>query len=133
MVDYIKYTAETANNWSRTWSETQKQKPWAIKRLSDSSTISQMQSKLWLIVELKKLNLYFKKVALIGGWYAQYITPLLIDNLNVEVIHNYDIDTDAQLISYKLIIDIFTIFRIIFKKTTINFIFLFFSPPTRHS
>jgi len=101
MVDYIKYTVETANNWSRAWSETQKQKPWAMKRLSDSSTISQMQSKLWLIVELKKLNLYFKKVALIGGWYAQYITPLLIDNLNVDIIHNYDIDTDAQLISYK--------------------------------
>ncbi len=101
MVDYIKYTAETANNWSRAWSETQKQKPWAMKRLLDSSTISQMQSKLWLITELKKLNLYFKKVALIGGWYAQYITPLLIDNLNVEIIHNYDIDTDAQLISYK--------------------------------
>ena len=90
MVDYIKYTAETANNWSRAWSETQKQKPWAMKRLSDSSTISQMQSKLWVITELKKLNLYFKKVALIGGWYAQYITPLLIDNLNVDIIHNYD-------------------------------------------
>jgi hypothetical protein len=39
--------------------------------------------------------------SLIGGWFAQYITPILIDNLNVDVVHNYDIDKDAQLISYK--------------------------------
>jgi hypothetical protein len=69
--------------------------------LEDSSTISQLQSKLWIATELEKLNLYYKKVALIGGWFAQYITPILIDNLNVDVVHNYDIDKDAQLISYK--------------------------------
>jgi hypothetical protein len=101
MVNYIKYTPEVANNWSRTWSETQKQLPWAFQRLLDSSTKSQLQSKMWLIEELEKLNLYYKKVALIGGWFAQYITPLLIDNLNVDIVHNYDIDKDAQIISYK--------------------------------
>jgi hypothetical protein len=101
MVDYIKYNCLTANNWSRAWSETIKERPWAIKRLEDSSTISQLQSKLWIATELEKLNLYYKKVALIGGWFAQYITPILIDNLNVDVVHNYDIDKDAQLISYK--------------------------------
>jgi hypothetical protein len=101
MVNYIKYTPDVANNWSRAWSETEKQRPWAYQRLSDSSTISQLQSKLWIASELEKLNLHFKKVAIIGGWFAQYITPLLIDNLNVDIVHNYDIDKDAQIISYK--------------------------------
>jgi len=101
MVEYIKYTTDVANNWSRAWSETEKQRPWAYQRLLDSSTKSQLQSKLWLANELEKLNLHFKKVALIGGWFAQYITPLLIDNFNVNSVHNYDIDKDAQIISYK--------------------------------
>ena len=56
MVDYIKYNCLTANNWSRAWSETIKERPWAIKRLEDSSTISQLQSKLWIATELGKLN-----------------------------------------------------------------------------
>ena len=51
MVEYIKYTPETANNWSRAWSETKKQRPWAFRRLLDSSTTSQMQSKLWIATE----------------------------------------------------------------------------------
>ena len=101
MVDHIKYTPETANNWSRAWSETQKQRPWAFKRLLDSSTTSQIESKLWLASELSKLDLKCKKVAIIGGWFAQYITSLLIENLNVDFVRNYDIDKDAQLISYK--------------------------------
>ena len=101
MVDHIKYTPETANNWSRAWSETQKQRPWAFRRLLDSSTTSQMESKLWLASELSKLDLKYKKVAIIGGWFAQYLTSLLIENLNVDFVHNYDIDKDAQLISYK--------------------------------
>lgn len=101
MVDHIKYTPKTANNWSRAWSETQKQRPWAFKRLLDSSTTSQMESKLWLASELSKLDLKYKKVAIIGGWFAQYLTPLLIENLNVDFVHNYDIDKDAKIISYK--------------------------------
>ena len=101
MVEYIKYTPELSNNWSRAWSETQKQRPWQSKRLLDSATTSQLQGKLWLINELQKLDLKFTKVCLVGGWFAQLITPLLFDNFKVDIIHNYDIDEDAQLISYK--------------------------------
>ena len=101
MVKYIKYTPELSNNWSRAWSETQKQRPWQFKRLTNSSTTSQLQGKLWLINELQKLDLKFTKVCLIGGWFAQFITPLLFDNFKVDIIHNYDIDEDAQKISYK--------------------------------
>ena len=101
MVEYIKYTPELSNNWSRAWSETQKQRPWQSKRLLNSATTSQLQGKLWLINELQKLDLKFTKVCLVGGWFAQLITPLLFDNFKVDIIHNYDIDEDAQLISYK--------------------------------
>ena len=101
MVKYIKYTPELSNNWSRAWTETQKQRPWQFKRLTNSSTTSQLQGKLWLINELQKLDLKFTKVCLIGGWFAQFITPLLFDNFKVNIIHNYDIDEDAQKISYK--------------------------------
>ena len=101
MVKYIKYTPELSNNWSRAWTETQKQRPWQFKRLTNSSTTSQLQGKLWLINELQTLDLKFTKVCLIGGWFAQFITPLLFDNFKVDIIHNYDIDEDAQKISYK--------------------------------
>ena len=101
MVKYIKYTPELSNNWSRAWTETQKQRPWQFKRLTNSSTTSQLQGKLWLINELQKLDLKFTKVCLIGGWIAQFITPLIFDNFKVDIIHNYDIDEDAQKISYK--------------------------------
>ena len=101
MVEYIKYTPELSNNWSRAWTETQKQRPWQFKRLTNSSTTSQLQGKLWLINELQKLDLKFTKVCLIGGWFAQFITPLIFDNFKVDIIHNYDIDEDAQKISYK--------------------------------
>ena len=101
MVEYIKYTPELSGNWSRAWSETQKQRPWQSRRLLDSATTSQLQGKLWLINELQKLDLKFTKVCLVGGWFAQLITPLLFDNFKVDIIHNYDIDEDAQLISYK--------------------------------
>ena len=101
MVKYIKYTPELSNNWSRAWTETQKQRPWQFKRLTNSSTTSQLQGKLWLINELQKLDLKFTKGCLIGGWFAQFITPLIFDNFKVDIIHNYDIDEDAQKISYK--------------------------------
>ena len=101
MVEYIKYTPKLSNNWSKAWSETQKQRPWQSRRLLDSSTTSQLQGKLWLVNELQKLDLKFSKVCLVGGWFAQFITPLMIDNFNVEFIHNWEIDEDAQKISYK--------------------------------
>jgi hypothetical protein len=101
MVEYIKYTPELSGNWSRAWSETQKQRPWQSRRLLDSATTSQLQGKLWLVNELKKLDLKFSNVCIVGGWFAQLITPLMFDNFNINFIHNYEIDIDAKQISYK--------------------------------
>ena len=101
MVEYIKYTPELSGNWSRAWSETQKQRPWQSRRLLDSATTSQLQGKLWLVNELEKLDLKFSNVCLVGGWFAQLITPLMFDNFDINFIHNCDIDPDSKQISYK--------------------------------
>jgi hypothetical protein len=69
--------------------------------LLDSSTTSQLQGKLWLVNELQKLDLKFSNVCIIGGWFAQFITPLMFDNFDINFIHNWDIDQDAKQISYK--------------------------------
>ena len=101
MVEYLKFTPEMSNNWFRTWTETQKQRPWAYKRLLDASTQSQMESKLWLATELININIKPKNVALLGGWFAHIITSLLIDELNVNSVTNFEIDDDAHFISFK--------------------------------
>lgn len=100
-MDYIKYTPATANNWSRAQAEVATQRPWAIDRIKNSMTTSQMESKLYLGTELQKIGVRFKNVSVIGGWYCHYLCSVLIDSLDCEFIANYEIDKDAQLISYK--------------------------------
>lgn len=101
MVEYLKFTPETSNNWFRAWVEIQKQKPWLMRRLLDASTESQIESKLWLATEIKNLNLQPKNCVLLGGWFAHIITSLLIDELGVEFVMNYEIDRDVQYASFK--------------------------------
>lgn len=100
-MDYIKFTPEMSNNWSRAFSETIKQKPWAIERIKNSMTASQLESKLYLGTELKKIGSGWSNVAVIGGWYCHFLSTVLIDNLDCKFVCNYEIDKDAQLISYK--------------------------------
>ena len=40
MVEYLKFTPKTANNWARAWQETQRERPWAFPRVIDSFTES---------------------------------------------------------------------------------------------
>ena len=103
MVNYIRYTSEVATDWKQTAADVKKDYPHCFRRTLDCSTSSQLQSKLWVITSL--LNLSFDiespRVALVGGWYANYIVPLLIDELNASLVHNFEIDEDAKDISYK--------------------------------
>lgn len=101
MVEHIKYNPDLANDWWKTWSNVLKEKPYIFERLGHASTKSQLQSKLWIVNELINLNLKPSKVAILGGWYANYITPLLIEELNVSEVHNYEIDKDALEVSEK--------------------------------
>ena len=101
MVDYIKYTPEMANNWSRAYIETHRERPWAFQRLVDASTTSQLESKFWLTEELSNVNESPKSAVLLGGWFAHVITSLLLDYTSVEKVTNFEIDEDAHFISYK--------------------------------
>lgn len=90
-----------SNNWSRAFSETMKQKPWARERIKNSMTASQLESKLYLGTELEKIGKSWSNVAVIGGWYCHFLSAVLIDHLDCKFVCNYEIDKDAQLISYK--------------------------------
>ena len=101
MVGHIIYTLETTNNWTSAHKQCEKERPWAYPRLMDSFTSSQLEGKLWLGSEMQKLEIKPNKVALLAGWYAHYMTAILIDNLGAELVTNFEIDEDAHYISFK--------------------------------
>ena len=102
MVDHIKFTTEIAEDWKSVLSLLHHDEyNHCIKRIRDASSTSQLQSKLWLVSEIVNLNIDVEKVALLAGWYANFITPLLIDELGVKYILNLDSDPDVKTISYK--------------------------------
>jgi len=103
MVNYIQYTPELANDWKQASADVRKNYPHQFRRTLDASTASQLESKLWVVDELLKLPDTIKhlRVALLGGWFANFITPLLIDELYVSTVFNYEIDNDVKEISYK--------------------------------
>ena len=101
MVDHIPYNPLTANNWTRAYLETQRERPWAFGRLVESMNASQVEGKLWLGNELINLNVVPEHVALLAGWYAHYITAILVDNVGAKYVTNFEIDHDAHFISFK--------------------------------
>ena len=96
-MEYLKFTPELAHDWKNALSSSE---PYLLKRALDSMNQSQLESKLWIIQELIKLEIKPKVVALLAGWHSQYIIPLLIE-YGVEFIYNFEIDRDAKDISYK--------------------------------
>ena len=72
------------------------------KRVFDSMNASQLESKIWLVETLEKFDVQPKRVALLAGWFAQYIVPLMFDTFpKCEWIENFEIDHDVSPISYK--------------------------------
>ena len=96
-MEYLKFTPELANDWKNALSSPE---PYLLKRVLDSMNQSQLESKLWIIQELIKLEIKPKRVAILAGWYSQYIVPLLIEH-GIEFVYNFEIDRDAKDISYK--------------------------------
>tara|TARA_Y100001938_G_scaffold150523_1_gene241850 strand:- start:10006 stop:10662 length:657 start_codon:yes stop_codon:yes gene_type:complete len=104
MVDYLRFTPELCYDWKQAVVDVERYYPHQMKRTLDASIPSQLESKLWIVDELKKIEDCFDfqpNIALIGGWFANYLTPLLIDNLNACKVVNHEIDNDAKDISYK--------------------------------
>ena len=98
-MEYLKFTPNLANDWKNALSTSES---YVFKRVMDSMNESQLESKLWLVQELVKLNIKPKRVAILAGWFAQYIVSLLYDNFeSIECIKNFEIDQDVKDISYK--------------------------------
>jgi len=63
--------------------------------LNDFLSKGQVNSKLWLITELKKIidnkSLEIKNIAIYGCWYS-FLAPLLLNEFNLESVRGFDID-----------------------------------------
>ena len=85
-MEYLKYTPEMAKDWKNAINASE---GYLRKRVADSMNESQLVSKLWLVEELSNLNVKPVNISLLAGWFAQYIVPLLYDNIkSIEWIEN---------------------------------------------
>ena len=98
-MDYLKFTPELAHDWKNAISATESES-YLLKRVTDSMNRSQLESKLWVVRELSELMLFPKSVVILGGWYANFMAPLLFQH-GVSYITNFDLDPDVKRISYK--------------------------------
>ena len=98
-MEYLKYTPEMAKDWKNAINASE---GYLRKRVLDSMNESQLVSKLWLVEELSNLNVKPVNISLLAGWFAQYIVPLLYDNIeSVEWIENFEMDRDIKRVAYK--------------------------------
>jgi len=102
----LQFTPELANDWKNAMlasSElTSGNYHYVTRRVLDSMNASQLESKLWLVETLEKFDVQPKRVALLAGWFAQYIVPLMFDTFpECEWIENFEIDHDVSPLSYK--------------------------------
>jgi hypothetical protein len=59
---------------------------------NDCFSRGQLQSKLWLVHELKKCNVDLGTVFLCAGWYATLATMLFESNIKLDNVRSFDID-----------------------------------------
>ena len=98
-MEYLKYTPEMARDWKNAINASE---GYLRKRVLDSMNESQLVSKMWLVEELSNLNVKPVNISLLAGWFAQYIVPLLYDNIeSIEWIENFEMDRDIKLVAYK--------------------------------
>lgn len=69
--------------------------------VTDSLSRGQIESKLWVIDELKKLNLNLGTVFLCAGWYGILATLMFENKLKVDKIRSFDIDKSVLDIAEK--------------------------------
>ena len=65
----------------------------------DCFSRGQLQSKKWLVDELKKLDLDLGVVFLCAGWYATLATMMFEKNLNIKNLYSFDIDPSCEKIA----------------------------------
>lgn len=67
-----------------------------IKIDKDCFSRGQLQSKIWLIQELKKCNVDLGTVYLCAGWYATLAVMLFESGIQIDKIRSFDIDPTCQ-------------------------------------
>ena len=98
-MEYLKYTPDMAKDWKNAINASE---GYLRKRVADSMNESQLISKMWLVEELSNLNVKPVNISLLAGWFAQYIVPLLYDNIeSIEWIENFEMDRDIKRVAYK--------------------------------
>jgi len=98
-MEYLKYTPDMAKDWKNAINASE---GYLRKRVADSMNESQLVSKMWLVEELSNLNVKPVNISLLAGWFAQYIVPLLYDNIeSIEWIENFEMDRDIKQVAYK--------------------------------
>jgi len=98
-MEYLKYTPDMAKDWKNAINASE---GYLRKRVADSMNESQLISKMWLVEELSNLNVKPVNISLLAGWFAQYIVPLLYDNIeSIEWIENFEMDRDIKQVAYK--------------------------------
>jgi hypothetical protein len=70
-----------------------------IEQLMDLSSRGQVQSKIWLANELKKVKTDFNMVYFLAGWFGQLRFYLDVAGINYDKLRNIDIDSNACKIS----------------------------------
>ena len=107
---HLQFTPELANDWKNAMFAGMMSSSelstgnyqYLLQRVLDSMNASQLESKLWLVETLEKFDVQPKRVALLAGWVAQYIVPLMFDTFpECEWIENFEIDHDVSPLSYK--------------------------------
>ena len=107
---HLQFTPDLANDWKNAMFAgmlssdelTTGNHQYLLQRVLDSMNASQLESKMWLVQTLVELKIKPKRVALLAGWFGQYIVPLMFDTFKTcEWIENFEIDYDVAPISYK--------------------------------
>ena len=70
-----------------------------VEYQTDCFSRGQLQSKLWLITELTKLNKSLGTVYLCAGWYSTLATMLFESNINVDKVRSFDVDPSCVYIA----------------------------------
>ena len=65
----------------------------------DCFSRGQLQSKLWLVEELKKLKIDLDKVFLCAGWYGTLATMIFESGMKVDTIRSFDMDPSCAKIA----------------------------------
>ena len=91
----------SAKRWKQNFVDIPKEYPHYARALASATTVAQLESKLWIIDELNSLNIKPKVVGILAGWYSNFLTPLLLENLGVDFVWNFEMDRDVKELSYK--------------------------------